>query len=97
MVKKRLAEFGSKGFTCRQQFVSMFFSQLGSAHSLSEITNGLATCEGKLRHLGIKAPKKSTLAYANTHRPWELYHDVFFSMLEKTRVIASSVKRKIRS
>jgi hypothetical protein len=94
MVKKRLAEFGSKGFTCRQQFVSMFFSQLGSAHSLSEITNGLATCEGKLRHLGIKAPKKSTLAYANTHRPWELYHDVFFSMLEKTRVIASSVKRK---
>jgi hypothetical protein len=96
MVKKRFAEFGSKGFTCWQQFVSMLFSQLGNANSLSEITNGLATCEGKLRHLGIKAPRKSTLAYANTHRPWELYQDVFFSMLEKTRVIASSLKRKFR-
>jgi hypothetical protein len=96
MVQKHNAEYQAKGFTCWQQFVSMLFSQLGGAHSLSEITNGLATCEGKLRHLGIQAPKKSTLSYANTHRPWKLYQDVFFGLLEKTRIVASSLKRKFR-
>ena len=69
MVKNRMAEYKSKGFSCWQQFVSMLFCQLGKANSLNEITKGLASCEGKLKHLGIKAPSKSTLAYANEHRP----------------------------
>jgi len=70
MVNKHKAEYKTKGFSCWQQFVAMLFCQLGRANSLNEITKGLATCEGKLSHLGIIAPKKSTLAYANEHRPW---------------------------
>jgi hypothetical protein len=51
----------------------MLFCQLGHAQSLREITGGLAACEGKLRHLGIeRPPKRSTLACANQHRPWQL-------------------------
>jgi hypothetical protein len=39
---------------------------------------GLASCEAPLKHLGIsETPKKSTLAYANENRPWELYQTVF--------------------
>jgi hypothetical protein len=72
------------------------FCQLGRANSLSEIVYGLQSCEGKLQHLGIKAPKKSTLAYVNEHRPWELYQSVFFSLLDKTGLLASSMKRKFR-
>jgi len=71
------AERHMRGFTCWGQFVSMLFCQLGRAHSLREITNGLRSCEGKLKHLGIEAPKRSTLAYANEHRSWELYQKVF--------------------
>ena len=56
-----------------------------TAHSLREITNGLRSCEGKLKHLGIEAPCRSTLAYANEHRPWELYQKVFFNLLETCR------------
>lgn len=41
------------------------------------------SCEGKLKYLGITAPKKSTLAYANEHRPWQLYQRVFLSLYEK--------------
>lgn len=52
---------------------------------MREITNGLRSCEGKLKHLGIEAPKRSTLAYANEHRPWELYQKVFFNLLETCR------------
>jgi hypothetical protein len=31
----------------------------------------------KLQHLGIEAPARSSLAYANVHRPWQLYEKVF--------------------
>jgi hypothetical protein len=96
MVREHKAERNAKGFSCWQQFVSMLFCQLGRAQSLSEITNGLATCEGKLRHLGIAAPKKSTLAYVNEHRPWELYQSVFFALLGRTKALAATAKRKFR-
>jgi hypothetical protein len=46
--------------------------------------------------LGIKAPGKSTLAYANEHRPWELYQEVFFSFLNKAKALASTNQRKFR-
>jgi hypothetical protein len=83
MVRQTHAERHAKGFTCWGQFVAMLFCQLGRAHSLREITGGLRSCEGKLKHLGINAPSHSTLAYANQHRPWELYQEVFLRLLER--------------
>jgi len=78
------AERGAKGFGCWDQFVAMLFCQLGQAHSLREICGGLASCFGKAKHLGIKkAPKRSTLSYANEHRPWWLYERVFYQLLDK--------------
>lgn len=61
----------------------MLFCQLGRAKSLPDICGGLACCEGKLSDLGITAPRRSTLAYANEHRPWELYKAVFFQLLTR--------------
>jgi hypothetical protein len=70
LVKKHGAERNAKGFTCWNQFVAMMFCQLAHADSLREICNGLKCCLGKLAHLGVeKAPNKSTLSYANQHRP----------------------------
>lgn len=92
-VRETRAEKGVKGFSCWGQFVAMVFCQLGQAHSLREICGGLATCLGKLRHLGIDAaPKRSTLAYANEHRPWQLYQKVFYQLLAKCRVLARGKK-----
>jgi hypothetical protein len=76
----------AKGFTCWGQFVAMLFCQLGRAHSLREISGGLRSCEGKLKHLGITAPSHSSLSYANEHRPWELYQQVFLQLFEQCRV-----------
>jgi hypothetical protein len=79
LVVKHKAELNAKGFTCWTQFVSMLFCQLAHADSLREITNGLSCCLGKLKHLGINhAPNKSTLSYANCHRPAALYQDLFY-------------------
>jgi Domain of unknown function (DUF4372) len=72
-VRQHKAERHARGFTCWGQLVAMLFCHVGQARSLREICQGLAASEGKLRHLGIpKAPQKSTLAYANEHRPWQL-------------------------
>jgi hypothetical protein len=81
-VQEHKAERHARGFTCWGQLVAMLFCHLGQARSLREICNGLAASEGKLKHLGVpNAPCRSTLAYANEHRPWELYETVFHQLL----------------
>jgi len=61
-VRERKAERHARGFSSWTQFVAMLFCQLGRAHSLRETCGGLASCEDKLKHLGVvKSPKKSTL------------------------------------
>ena len=98
-VKEHKAERHARGFTSWGQFVAMLFCQVGRAHSLREICGGLACCEGQLKHLGVPvAPKKSTLAYANENRPWELYQTVFQQTLVKCQELVSSqgVRKKFR-
>lgn len=82
LVKQTGAEYRSKGLSSWSQLVAMLFCQLGRAHSLREIEGGLKSCEGKLVHLGIDAPARSSLSYANAHRPWELFEQVFYSLYE---------------
>jgi hypothetical protein len=99
-VGKHKAERHARGFSSWGQFVAMLFCQLGGAKSLREICGGLAASEGKLRHLGLpQAPPRSTLAYANEHRPWQLYEDVFQQLLVQCQGLAatrSGGKRKFR-
>jgi len=95
VVKKHRAERYAKGFSCWTQFVAMLFCQVARVDSLREICNGLACCLGKLVHLGVqRAPNKSTLAYANEHRPAALYEDVFWAALERFRHHGSLGTRK---
>jgi hypothetical protein len=84
-VKKTQAERHARGFKSWDHFVAMLFCQLADAQSLREITGGLASCEGRLEQLGTTVPKRSTLAYANEHRPWELFQDVFYKTAERCR------------
>jgi hypothetical protein len=96
-VKQHGAEKGAKGFTCWDQFVSMMFCQWGAANSLREICGGLATAMGKLTHLGLReAPSRSTLAYANQTRTWELYKTVFEKVLGRCQELAATKKRRFR-
>jgi len=81
-VRKHQAERHARGFSSWGQAVAMLFCQLAQAKSLREITEGLQASEGKLRHLGLpEAPARSTLAYANSHRPWQLFETVFQQLL----------------
>jgi Transposase DDE domain/Domain of unknown function (DUF4372) len=101
-VRQHNAERHARGFTSWGQFIAMLFCQLGHAKSLREICGGLAASEGKLRHLGLPtAPSRSTLAYANEHRPWQLHRTVFEQLLAKCQILVASQpetrkKRKFR-
>jgi hypothetical protein len=83
------AERYSKGFSSWDHFIAMLFCQLAQAKSLREICGGLACTMGKLRHLGMRdAPKKSTLSYANAHRPWQMFRDLFYETLKICKMSA---------
>lgn len=97
LVRQTGVEKGAKGFTSWGHFVAMLFCQLGQAHSLREICNGLGSCFGKLRHLGISgSPKRSTLAYANEHRSWELFEGVFYELLGRCQREFLTAGRRFR-
>lgn len=89
-VRDTKAERHARGFSSWDQFVAMLFAQLGRAHSLREICGGLASCEGRLAHLGAAVPSRSTLAYANAHRPWPLYQTVFYQIVARCQAVAGS-------
>lgn len=96
-VRELDAERGAKGFRCWDQFVAMLFCQLGSADSLREICGGLSTSLGRMVHLGLKeAPKRSTLAYANSHWPWQLYQGVLEQLLGRCQLLAAERRRPFR-
>ena len=97
-VRRHDAERGAKGFDCWTQFVAMLFCQLGRAHSLREICGGLASVEGKLQHLGVgNAPARSTLSYANAHRPAGLFEDVFYSLLGRCQALVGPRKFRFKN
>lgn len=93
LVKKHKAEYRSKGFSSWDQLVAMLFCQFAQAASLREITMGLQSCEGKLSHLGIDPLSRSTLAYANEVRSWELYKELFDELLKMVKSESKSTTR----
>jgi hypothetical protein len=97
LVYRHRSERYAKGFSSWDQFVAMLFCQLAQAKSLREISGGLASALGKLRHLGVKsAPNKSTLSYANAHRPWQLFRDLFYETLQWCQLAAPGKIKKFR-
>lgn len=97
-VRELKAEHRSKGFSSWDQFVAMLFCQLAQARSLREISDGLKCCEGKLKHLGLETePKRSTLSYANAHRPWELFQRLFEDLLVQCQAISPQKKFRFKN
>ena len=98
LVYRHRSERYAKRFSSWDHFVSMLFCQLAQAKSLREICGGLACCLGKLRHLAMtKAPSKSTLSYANAHRPWQMFEDLFYETLKFCRQAAPSKKFRFKN
>jgi|GEM_PF-49507 len=77
---------GSKGITCWDVFRTMTFAQLSGTDSLREISQGMKTHHGKLLHMGQDwVPKASSLAYALSHRPWQIFSEFHLHLVEMAR------------
>ena len=87
----------SKGLSSWDQLVSMLSCRLAQAESLREICYGLRCRVGRLNHLGVNVdPKRSPLSYANAHRPWQLYQQTFYELLQTCRRAAPGKETQIR-
>ena len=96
-VRRHGGERHSKGFTCWDQLVSMLFCQFAQCKSLREISDGLAVTVGKMVHLAMRsAPAKSTLSYANKHRSWKVYRELFYDLLALCKSISPGKKEKFK-
>lgn len=66
-------------------------------YSLHEICGGLASWEGKLAQLGIEAPSRETLVYANAYRPWERYQHVINDLVAHCRDVAGTHRFRFKN
>lgn len=83
LVKKHESNKHSKAINSWTHFVSMIFCQLGGASSVRDISNGLMSTTGNIKHLVVnRVYCKYSLSYINAHRSHELFKDVYFSLLE---------------
>jgi hypothetical protein len=65
-----------RGFSCRDQYLSMAFAQLTYRESLRDIEACLRAMSGKLYHVGFRGRvARSTLADANDAHDWRIYAD----------------------
>lgn len=100
LVQSKQADKHNKGYNSWTHLVSMLFCQFAKSQSVRDISNGLRSATGNLNHLGIaKAPSKSTISYQNKHRPWGLFKDYYFLLLESLGQQArfKQVKFRIKS
>lgn len=73
-----------KGNDAWSHFVTMLFCQFAKCDSLNDICNGMRSATGDLNHLGVtKAMCKSSLAYSNEHRHWELFEKMYYELFHQ--------------
>ncbi len=99
-VRKHQSDKHSKGFPTWNHLMCMIFAQLSSAQSIRDITYGISSTSGNLHHLGIRRlPRRSTLSYANKHRSWEVFRDIYLGMLHQMQhqLPGQRIKFRIKS
>jgi hypothetical protein len=77
-----------KTFSCRNQLCTLVYAQATGKDSLRGIETGLRSLDSMWYHLGLTSVARSTIAYANEHRPWQMYESLFYAMLEKCQSLA---------
>lgn len=78
-----------RAFSCLDQFRTLAFAQLTARESLRDIETALGAHRPKLYHMGFRCGpvKRSTLADANEHRDWRIYHDFAHELIAQVRAL----------
>jgi len=85
LVDKHGADRRVRRLSTKSQFVALLHAQLSGAVSLREIEATMSSHAARLYHLGVAAPKRSTLADANAGRSSAMFADLFGLLLKQAR------------
>ena len=66
----------ARSFSFESQVAALLYGQLAGATSLREIEQGLRSHADRLYHLGVEAPRRSSLAEANRQRPAAVFAEM---------------------
>ena len=80
-VDTHAADRGVRTLPTKNLFIALLHGQLSGASSLREIVATMESHSARLYHLGLVAPRRSTLADANESRPAGVFVDVFNALL----------------
>lgn len=72
-----------KTFSCWNQLTTMLFAQATGKESLRDIEASLRVLDSTWSELGLRSTARSTIAYANEHRPSPIYESLFYELLSK--------------
>ena len=81
IVEKYGADQSVRKLTTKRQFIALLYGQFSGSTSLREVVTGMASHETRLYHVGATPVKRSTMADANSKRPWQVFSELFAQML----------------
>jgi transposase len=88
IIERHKGDAGERTLSCADLFRVMAFAQLTWRESLRDIEACLAANQGKLFHMGLKAPPaRSTLSDALNRRDWRIYHALAQRMIARARAL----------
>ncbi len=76
-----------KKLTTWNQLVALLYAQATNKDSLREIETGFTLHQGRWYHLGINTVAKSSLAYANSKRNYQIFEKLFYALLKQCQSI----------
>lgn len=74
-----------KAYSCLNQLTTLLFAQATEKDSLRDIETALRSLDSMWKELGLKSIARSTIAYANENRPWQIYQSLFYALFEECR------------
>lgn len=95
IVNHHKGDYRVRKLNCWTQFVHLLFAQFSGRHSLRDTVQSTRSQSNKLYHLGCSRANRSTLADANNKRPYQIYQETFFKLLNRVQAVAPKYKLKL--
>ena len=78
IVRTYHSDRNAKRFNSRNHLVWMTLSHIVGCRGIRDIAGLMSSLQGSINHLGgQQAPSKSTIAYQNQHRRWEVFRHAY--------------------
>ena len=96
VVRRHEGDRRVRTLSCWTQFTVMLFAQLSGRSSLRDTIESWDSHSGRHYHLGGSRVRRSTLADANSARPYQIYTELFHWLLARSRTSQGKSREMVR-